>query len=156
MLNLEAKSGEKHSVSWWSFSRRASSASRRRDEEKRREALGGGRAPTRSFPYARETVDTLLVKGTFPPFMLAPVNFDTLYAEAKQRREAAQANRLTDRRRRQGRRARGNVTRGTPACSMRRTAFPGTRSHPGTGPWPYMDGVSGAHESGRALAGRCV
>ena len=42
------------------------------------------------FPYARETVDTLLVKGAFPPFMLAPVNFDTLYVEAKKRREAAQ------------------------------------------------------------------
>ena len=60
------------------------------DEEKRREALGVA-CPDVLFPYARETVDALLVKGTFPPFMLAPVNFDTLYAEAKKRREAAQA-----------------------------------------------------------------
>ena len=57
-------------------------------EETRREALGIT-CPEVLFPYARETVDTLLVRGTFPPFMLAPVSFDTLYAEAKKRREAA-------------------------------------------------------------------
>ena len=60
------------------------------DEERRREALGVA-CPDALFPYARETVDTLLVKGTFPPFMLAPVNFETLYAEARKRREAARA-----------------------------------------------------------------
>ena len=60
------------------------------DEERRREALGVA-CPDVLFPYARETVDALLVKGTFPPFMLAPVNFDALYAEAKKRREAARA-----------------------------------------------------------------
>ena len=60
------------------------------DEERRREALGVA-CPDALFPYARETVDTLLVKGTFPPFMLAPVSFETLYAEARKRREAAQA-----------------------------------------------------------------
>lgn len=59
------------------------------DEERRREALGVA-CPEMLFPYARETVDSLLVKGTFPPFMLAPVHFDVLYAEAKKRREAAQ------------------------------------------------------------------
>ena len=37
------------------------------------------------FPYARETVDSLVTKGTFPPLMLAPMNFDALYAEAKRR-----------------------------------------------------------------------
>ena len=47
--------------------------------------------PAVLFPYPRETVDSLLVKGTFPPFMLAPVDFGLLYAEAKKRREAAQA-----------------------------------------------------------------
>lgn len=37
------------------------------------------------FPYARETVDSLVTKGTLPPLMLAPINFDALYAEAKRR-----------------------------------------------------------------------
>jgi len=34
------------------------------------------------FSYAREAVDNLLVKATFRPLMLAPVNFEALYAEA--------------------------------------------------------------------------
>ena len=59
------------------------------DEETRRQVLGVA-CPNMLFPYARETVDSLVVKGTFPPFMLAPVNFDALYAEAKKRREAEQ------------------------------------------------------------------
>ena len=58
-------------------------------EELRRQALGVA-CPNMLFPYARETVDSLVVKGTFPPFMLAPVNFDVLYAAAKERREAEQ------------------------------------------------------------------
>ena len=58
-------------------------------EELRRQALGVA-CPNMLFPYARETVDSLVVKGTFPPFMLAPVNFDSLYAAAKKRREAEQ------------------------------------------------------------------
>ncbi|TVS17023.1 MAG: protein-export chaperone SecB [Gammaproteobacteria bacterium] len=43
--------------------------------------------PNLLFPYARETVDTLVLKGSFPPLMLAPVNFDALYAEAMQRQQ---------------------------------------------------------------------
>lgn len=52
--------------------------------------------PNMLFPYLRETVDTLVVKGSFPPMMLAPVNFDALFAQSvmqKQKEaEAAQAN----------------------------------------------------------------
>ena len=40
--------------------------------------------PTILLPYARETIDSLVVKGGFPPVMLAPVNFDALYAQAQQ------------------------------------------------------------------------
>lgn len=42
----------------------------------------GTAAPTILFPYARETIDGLCVKGGFPPVMLAPVNFDALYQQA--------------------------------------------------------------------------
>ena len=59
------------------------------DEEMRLQVLGVA-CPNMLFPYARETIDSLVVKGTFPPFMLAPVNFDALYAEAKKHREAEQ------------------------------------------------------------------
>ena len=38
--------------------------------------------PTTLFPYLRETVDSLAVRGGFPPLQLVPVNFDAVYAEA--------------------------------------------------------------------------
>lgn len=55
----------------------------------------GTAAPNILFPYARETIDGLCVKGGFPPVMLAPVNFDALYqqalAQAAQQAEASEA-----------------------------------------------------------------
>lgn len=47
-------------------------------------ALGhalGAFCPSLLFPYARETLDSLVVRGSFPALMLAPVNFDALYAQ---------------------------------------------------------------------------
>ncbi len=38
--------------------------------------------PNILFPYARETIDNTLVKGSFPALMLPPVNFDALFAQA--------------------------------------------------------------------------
>ncbi|MBL4821271.1 MAG: protein-export chaperone SecB, partial [Gammaproteobacteria bacterium] len=46
--------------------------------------------PNIIFPYAREAIDAMVVKGSFPPLMLAPVNFDALYAQRKSQ-EAQQA-----------------------------------------------------------------
>ncbi|MFU8817179.1 MAG: protein-export chaperone SecB [Pseudomonadales bacterium] len=43
------------------------------------------------FPYVRETVDNLVVKGGFPAVHLAPVNFEALYADALRKRGAEQA-----------------------------------------------------------------
>ncbi|MGH1471861.1 MAG: protein-export chaperone SecB [Cellvibrionaceae bacterium] len=34
------------------------------------------------FPYARETIDSIIIKGSFPALMLPPINFDALYAQA--------------------------------------------------------------------------
>ncbi len=42
----------------------------------------GTAAPNILFPYARETIDSVCVRGGFPPVMLAPVNFDALYQQA--------------------------------------------------------------------------
>ena len=89
MLNLEAKSGES-TLFMVELQQAGIFHLEAAGEEDRRQALGVA-CPDALFPYARETLDTLLVKGTFPPFMLAPVNFDALYAEAKKRRESAQA-----------------------------------------------------------------
>ena len=47
--------------------------------------------PNLLFPYVRETLDSLVVKGSFPALMLAPVNFDVLYEQALRRNQANQA-----------------------------------------------------------------
>ncbi|CAH1042643.1 protein-export chaperone SecB [Halomonas sp. TD01] len=53
----------------------------------------GAFCPNLLFPYARECVDNLVNRGGFPPLMLAPVNFEAMYAQRKQReaQEAQQA-----------------------------------------------------------------
>ena len=61
------------------------------DEPIRRQALSVA-CPDVLFPYARETIDQVVVKGTFPPLVLAPVNFDALYAEAQRQRKADQGD----------------------------------------------------------------
>ncbi|MFK3797261.1 MULTISPECIES: protein-export chaperone SecB [unclassified Pseudomonas] len=49
----------------------------------------GAFCPNLLFPYARETIDSLVVRGSFPALMLAPVNFDALYAQELQRMQEA-------------------------------------------------------------------
>jgi preprotein translocase subunit SecB len=52
----------------------------------------GAFCPNILFPYARETLASLVTRGSFPALMLAPVNFDALYAQELQRQQqAAQA-----------------------------------------------------------------
>ena len=51
-------------------------------DDRLEEALGSA-CPAIMFPYLRETVDHMLLKGGFPPLMLAPVNFDALYKDKK-------------------------------------------------------------------------
>jgi len=51
----------------------------------------GTAAPNILFPYAREAIDAVCVKGGFPPVMLAPVNFDALYQQALAQAQAQAA-----------------------------------------------------------------
>ena len=44
----------------------------------------GSFCPNILFPYAREAVSDLVNKGGFPQLLLAPVNFDALYAQQLQ------------------------------------------------------------------------
>ena len=44
----------------------------------------GSFCPNILFPYAREAVSDLVAKGGFPQLLLAPVNFDALYAQQLQ------------------------------------------------------------------------
>jgi len=50
----------------------------------------GAFCPNMIFPYARECIDSLVNRGGFPPLMLAPVNFEAIYAQ-KKKRESEQA-----------------------------------------------------------------
>ncbi|SDL59801.1 protein translocase subunit secB [Franzmannia pantelleriensis] len=54
----------------------------------------GAFCPNMLFPYARECIDNLVNRGGFPPLMLAPVNFEAIYAQ-KKKREAQQASETT-------------------------------------------------------------
>lgn len=44
----------------------------------------GSFCPNILFPYAREVVSDIVVRGGFPQLILAPVNFDALYAQHMQ------------------------------------------------------------------------
>ena len=57
------------------------------DEASKGHALGAF-CPGLLFPYARETIDSLVVRGSFPALMLAPVNFDALYAQELERMQS--------------------------------------------------------------------
>lgn len=51
--------------------------------------------PNMLFPYAREVIDNVVTKGSFPALMLPPINFDALFmqamAQAKAQAEQQQA-----------------------------------------------------------------
>ena len=48
--------------------------------EQLRQMLGSF-CPTILFPYVREVISDIIVRGGFPQLLLAPVNFDALYAQ---------------------------------------------------------------------------
>ncbi|MDM1696029.1 protein-export chaperone SecB [Thiopseudomonas alkaliphila] len=52
----------------------------------------GSFCPSILFPYAREALDSVVIKGSFPALMLAPVNFDALYAQELERMQAQQTS----------------------------------------------------------------
>lgn len=52
--------------------------------------VGATACPTILFPYARETISDVVIRGGFPPLLLNPVNFDAVYQQelARQQQEA--------------------------------------------------------------------
>lgn len=48
----------------------------------------GSLCPSILFPYARELISSLVVRGGFPPLYLMPINFDALYAQQMRQRQA--------------------------------------------------------------------
>lgn len=57
-------------------------------------AIIGSFCPNILFPYARESIASLIQKGGFPEFVLQPINFDALYMQAQQQaaQQAAEAH----------------------------------------------------------------
>lgn len=51
-------------------------------------AIVGSYCPNILFPYARESVATIVAKGGFPEFLLQPINFDALYAQGMAQAQA--------------------------------------------------------------------
>ena len=50
--------------------------------------LIGSFCPNTLYPFARETIAELVTKGGFPQLLLQPLNFDAIYAQALQERQA--------------------------------------------------------------------
>lgn len=44
----------------------------------------GSFCPSILFPYVRETISSIVTKGSFPPLVLSPINFDALYMQKMQ------------------------------------------------------------------------
>ena len=55
--------------------------------EQERSMLIGSYCPSTLYPYAREAVSDIVVKGGFPQLLLQPINFDALYMQAMQQRQ---------------------------------------------------------------------
>ena len=53
------------------------------------EPILGVACPNILFPYARETVSSLVNRAGFPPVLLSPINFEALYMQ--QRAQQAEA-----------------------------------------------------------------
>ena len=51
--------------------------------------LLGIACPNILYPYVREAISDLVTRGGFPPVLLAPVQFETLYAQREQAPTAA-------------------------------------------------------------------
>ena len=51
--------------------------------------LLGIACPTILFPYLRETISDLVIRGGFPPVLLAPVSFEALYMQRAQTEQGA-------------------------------------------------------------------
>ncbi len=55
-----------------------------------RDAVLATYCPNVLYPYARQVVSDLIQNGGFPPFLLQPINFESLYAEQMRRRADGQ------------------------------------------------------------------
>jgi preprotein translocase subunit SecB len=55
-------------------------------DERGLDAMLGTHCPNALYPYARQAIADLIQSGGFPPFLLQPINFESLYAETLRQR----------------------------------------------------------------------
>lgn len=61
------------------------------DDDQLHQTLGSF-CPSVIYPYAREVISDLVSRGGFPQLILAPVNFDALYAQHKSQQQEQKAS----------------------------------------------------------------
>ena len=54
------------------------------------EIMLGTHCPNALYPYARQVISDLIQAGGFPPFLLQPLNFESLFAEGMRQRAEQQ------------------------------------------------------------------
>lgn len=60
--------------------------------EENLEMIVGITCPNILFPYARESISDLTIRGGFQPVLLNPINFEALFAQQKQQQAEAAAH----------------------------------------------------------------
>ena len=85
VVAVTAKSGEK--TAYLAEVQQAGVFLARNVPEQDRGPLFGIVCPNVLFPYAREAVSDLVNRGSFPQFLLAPVNFEAIYLQRLQQRQ---------------------------------------------------------------------
>jgi len=59
-------------------------------EEEQKSYLMGSQCMNILFPYAREVISDMSVRGGYPPLIMSPVNFDALYQQHLQQKQEEQ------------------------------------------------------------------
>jgi preprotein translocase subunit SecB len=61
-------------------------------DEAEKKYLLGSQCMTVLFPYVREVISDMTIRGGFPPLILSPVNFDGLYQQHLQQQQEKQGD----------------------------------------------------------------
>ena len=65
-------------------------------EDEQKSYLLGSQCMNILFPYAREVISDMSVRGGFPPLIMSPVNFDALYQQHLQQQQGEQGEASED------------------------------------------------------------